>query len=129
PQKEVKRKMETGTKQLRVRQDGNLAQKARPSQIHRVTTLARALPHRIQLNPTKSGYQNKRLSSAFMWLKPPMKTKNYQTNPFGIFHFAREYIGLLPSTARNGKKRTHFTANDLLPSRQPCLLVKALSVR
>ena len=47
-------------------------------------------------------------------LNLPAKTKNYQTNPFVIFHFARKYSVLSPCAAPNPKKRTHFVARQLV---------------
>src|SRR6185437_13237909 len=37
------------------------------------------------------------------------KNKNYQTNPFVIFHFARKHCGLCSFLGRVAKKRTHFS--------------------
>ena len=46
-------------------------------------------------------------------VKPPLlKTKNYQTNPFWIFHSAHQHRQFVTRCTEPQKKRTHFSAFD-----------------
>ena len=83
----------------------------------------------IPLNPSKSQLKNKsiftpppltpakfsqiRVHPCPSVIKPPVKNKNYQTNPFVIYRSVREFSGLSPLSQPNREKRTHFRNEDL----------------
>ncbi len=47
-------------------------------------------------------------------VKTPLQNKNYQTNPFVIFRFARKYSEFSAGAGSGSKKRTHFVAEKPL---------------
>jgi hypothetical protein len=113
PRGPSERERASQTKQVRVRQgDDPIQSQIRGSNI----SPTNSDPIRVNLSlKNKKSFVCPPLSQlAPVKIRLPRSTKNYQTNPFVIFQFARKYSGFLLSVRAGVKKRTHF----ITP--QPC---------